>query len=82
MFVTTAQMFAVVYVLEGVDAAPGGATDVAGTLLYRTAFGGGQFVTNANLGYAEAIAVVTMLILAVALGLVQAFYRRRTVDLQ
>jgi raffinose/stachyose/melibiose transport system permease protein len=79
-FVTASQVFGVVYVLEGLQGAPGGATDVFGTLIYRTAFGGSSLTTISNLGYAETNAVVVMIILAVALGLIQWYFRRRTVS--
>ena len=45
----------------------GGATDVVGTLIYRTAFGTGAFSSTANLGYSEANAVGVMVVLAVGL---------------
>lgn len=80
-FVTTFQTFAVVYVLEGIEGAPGGATDVVGTLIYRTAFGVGLFSSTANLGFSEANAVGVMVILGVGLFLLQLYFRRRIVEL-
>jgi raffinose/stachyose/melibiose transport system permease protein len=80
-FVTAFQSFAVVYVLEGIEGAPGGATDVVGTLIYRTAFGTGAFSSTANLGYSEANAVGVMLILAVGLVFLQLYFRHRVVEL-
>lgn len=80
-FVTAFQSFAVVYILEGVEGAPGGATDVVGTLIYRTAFGTGAFSSTANLGYSEANAVGVMVVLAIGLVLLQAYFRRRMVEL-
>jgi raffinose/stachyose/melibiose transport system permease protein len=80
-FVTIFQSFAVVYILEGIEGAPGGATDVVGTLIYRTAFGVGAFSPTANLGYAEANAVGVMVILAFGLLLLQLYFRRRIVTL-
>ena len=80
-FVTTFQSFAVVYVLEGVEGAPGGATDVVGTFIYRTAFGTGTFSSSANLGFAEANAVGVMVILGAGILLLQAYFRRRIVEL-
>ena len=80
-FVTTFQSFAVVYVLEGVEGAPGGATDVVGTLIYRTAFGTGTFSSTSNLGFAEANAVGVMVILGVGILLLQLYFRRRMVEL-
>ena len=80
-FVTVFQSFAVVYVLEGIQGAPGGATDVVGTLIYRQAFGVGQFTASDNLGYAEANAVCVMALLGVGLVLMQTYFRRRIVEL-
>ena len=80
-FVTAFQSFAVVYVLEGIEGAPGGATDVIGTLIYRTAFGTGAFSSTANLGYSEANAVGVMVILGIALLLLQLYFRRRIAEL-
>jgi raffinose/stachyose/melibiose transport system permease protein len=80
-FVTAFQSFAVVYVLEGIEGAPGGATDVVGTLIYRTAFGTGAFSSTANLGYSEANAVGVMVILAVGLVFLQLYFRHRVVEL-
>ena len=80
-FVTAFQSFAVVYVLEGIEGAPGGATDVVGTLIYRTAFGTGAFSSTANLGYSEATAVGVMVVLAVGLVFMQLYFRHRIVEL-
>lgn len=80
-FVTVFQSFAVVYVLEGIEGAPGGATDVVGTLIYRTAFGTGAFSSTANLGYSEANAVGVMVVLAVGLVFMQLYFRHRIVEL-
>jgi raffinose/stachyose/melibiose transport system permease protein len=80
-FVTTFQSFTVVYVLEGIEGAPGGATDVVGTLIYRSAFGTGAFSSTANLGFSEANAVGVMVILGVGILLLQLYFRRRIVEL-
>jgi len=80
-FVTAFQSFAVVYILEGIEGAPGGATDVVGTLIYRTAFGTGAFSSTANLGYPEANAVGVMVVLAVGLVFMQLYFRHRIVEL-
>ena len=76
-FVTSFQTFAVVYVLEGIQGAPGGATDVMGTLIYRSAFGVGIFDTSSNLGFAEANAIALVVVLGAALGALQLWNRRR-----
>lgn len=79
LFITVAQTFDVVYVLEGAQGAPAGATDVFGTLIYRTAFGVGPGAT-ASLGLGEAVAVAVMILVAATLGIVQWYFRRRTVQ--
>lgn len=80
-FVTCFQSFAVTYVLEGIEGAPGGATDVVGTLIYRTAFGTGLFSSTANLGFSEANAVGVMVILGLGMFFLQLYFRRRIVEL-
>ncbi len=80
-FITTFQTFAVVYVLEGAMGAPGGATDVIGTLIYRSAFGTGPFSSTSNLGFSEANAVGVMVVLGIGLLLLQLYFRRRIVEL-
>jgi raffinose/stachyose/melibiose transport system permease protein len=79
-FITVAQVFDAVYVLEGIQGAPARATDVVGLLIYRAAFGGGNLSTDADLGLAEANAVAIMIILIISLGALQWFFRRRAVD--
>ena len=80
LFITVAQIFDVVYVLEGIQGAPARATDVVGLLIYRAAFGGGSLSTDADLGQAEANAVAVMVVLGIVLGLIQWYFRRRAVD--
>ncbi|WP_053960173.1 carbohydrate ABC transporter permease [Sulfobacillus thermosulfidooxidans] len=56
-FIGSFGTFDLIYILEGTQAGPNYATDVLGTLFYRTAFGG--FGTTAqNMGLAAALAVV------------------------
>jgi raffinose/stachyose/melibiose transport system permease protein len=78
--VTVFQSFAVVFVLEGVEGAPNFGTDVAGTLIYRTAFGLGTYGATSNLGFAEANAVCVMVVVGIGLLLIQSYFRRRMVD--
>jgi len=60
-FIGSFGTFDLIYVLEGTQAGPNYATDVSGTLFYRTAFGG--FGTTAqNLGLAAALAVIGFII--------------------
>jgi raffinose/stachyose/melibiose transport system permease protein len=70
-FVTAFQTFAVVYVLEGVEGAPIGRTDVISTFIYRS-FG--------DIGYDEVNALAVMAILGVGLLVMQLWFRRRSFD--
>ncbi|HVC83026.1 MAG TPA: sugar ABC transporter permease [Chloroflexota bacterium] len=63
-FISSFGTFDLVYVLEGTQAGPNYATDVTGTLFYRTAFGGFG-ATAQNLGLAAALAVVGFFIVIV-----------------
>lgn len=80
-FVTSMQAFAVTDVMEGIQGAPAGATDVLGTLIYRVAFGSGTQNPTSNLGYAETNAVAMMILLGCGLLLLQLYFRRRMVEL-
>lgn len=78
-FIASFGTFDLVYVLEGTQAGPNYATDVTGTLFYRTAFGG--FGTTAqNMGLAAALAVVSFLIVMVVSGLLVRLQRRWSVQ--
>jgi len=63
-FISSFGTFDLIYVLEGTQAGPNYATDVSGTLFYRTAFGGFG-ATAQNLGLAAALAVVGFVIVIV-----------------
>ncbi len=64
-FIGSFGTFDLIYIMEGTQAGPGYATDVLGTLFYRTAFGG--FGTTAQgLGLATALAVVGFGIVMIA----------------
>ncbi len=61
LFIWSFNVFDIVYALEGAQGGPSGATDVLGTLFYRTAFGGlGSGATGMGLG-----AAVTVFIFAI-----------------
>ena len=79
-FVTSVQVFSSIYVLEGIEGAPGGATDVVGTLIYRDAFGVGTYSPQSNLGFAEANALIVVLLFAAVLLGMYAYFRRRVVE--
>ena len=64
-FIGTFRTFDVVYVLTGPLGAPNFATDVVGTLIYRTAFGGSSF-SSADIRFAFGLAMALMLMLVMA----------------
>ena len=63
LFIWSFNIFDIIYALEGVQAGPSRATDVLGTLFYRTAFGGlGSGYVDMGLG-----ATVTVFIFAIVI---------------
>lgn len=78
-FINSFGTFDLIYVLEGTQAGPDYATDVTGTLFYRTAFGG--FGTTAqNMGLAAALAVVSFVIVIIVSGILVRLQRRWAVQ--
>lgn len=78
-FIGSFGTFDLIYVLEGTQAGPNYATDVTGTLFYRTAFGG--FGTTAqNMGLAASLAVVGFIIVIAVSALFVWLQRRYTVQ--
>jgi raffinose/stachyose/melibiose transport system permease protein len=65
-FIGTFRTFDVVYVLTGPLGSPAYRTDVLGTLIYRTAFGGSGF-SNSDIRMSFAIAMALILFFAMAL---------------
>lgn len=62
LFIWSFNVFDIVYALEGAQAGPAGATDVLGTLFYRTAFGGlGSGGTGMGLGAAVSVFIFLMI---------------------
>lgn len=80
-FILIFRVFDVVYVLAGPAGAPAGTTDVLGTLIYRTAFGGTSFASNVQMSYAMAIAVLMFLALGGIASALLLILRRREVQL-
>ncbi|WP_372574288.1 carbohydrate ABC transporter permease [Ruegeria jejuensis] len=64
-FIGTFRTFDVVYVLTGPLGAPNYATDVLGTLIYRTAFGTSSF-SSGDIRFAFGIAMALLMMLAMA----------------
>ncbi|SHH65791.1 carbohydrate ABC transporter permease [Cognatishimia maritima] len=77
-FIGTFRTFDVVYVLTGPLGAPNFATDVLGTLIYRTAFGGSSFSSaDIRFAFGVAMALLTMVIMAVICwGLIRILRKR------
>ena len=80
-FIGVFRTFDVVYVLTGPLGSPVYRTDVLGTLIYRTAFGGSGFSNNdVTMSYAIAMALIVFFIMAVVCwGLIK-ILRRREID--
>lgn len=64
-FIGTFRTFDVVYVLTGPLGAPNFATDVLGTLIYRTAFGGSAF-SSAEVRFAFGVAISILVLVVMA----------------
>ncbi|MCL6454313.1 MAG: sugar ABC transporter permease [Alicyclobacillus sp.] len=79
-FVGAFNAFDLIYIMEGTQAGPNYATDVIGTLFYRTAFGG--FGTTAQgVGLATALAFVGFFIVMIASAILVFLQRRAAMDL-
>lgn len=79
-FVGAFGAFDYIYIMEGTQAGPNYATDVIGTLFYRTAFGG--FGTTAQgVGLATALAVLGFVIVMIASALLVFLQRKASIDL-
>lgn len=80
-FIGTFRTFDVVYVLTGPLGAPNFGTDVLGTLIYRTAFGGSSF-SSADIRFAFGIAMALLMMVvmaAICWGLIR-ILRNREID--
>lgn len=74
-FIGNFNAFELIFVMAGSNGSPGGATDVLGTLFYRTAFGGGRDAVAMG----SALAVVMFLFIALISQLFLYFARREEV---
>ncbi len=80
-FIGTFRTFDVVYVLTGPLGAPNFATDVMGTLIYRTAFGGSSFSSaDIRFAFGLAMALLLMLIMAACCHLLIRLLRSREIE--
>jgi raffinose/stachyose/melibiose transport system permease protein len=79
-FVGAFGVFDYIFIMEGTQAGPNYATDVIGTLFYRTAFGG--FGTTAQgMGLATALAVLGFIIVMMASAILVLMQKRASADL-
>lgn len=79
-FVGAFGAFDLIYIMEGTQAGPSYATDVVGTLFYRTAFGG--FGTTAQgMGLATALAVLGFIFVMIASAFLVNLQKRAVVNL-
>jgi raffinose/stachyose/melibiose transport system permease protein len=80
-FIGVFRTFDVVYVLTGPLGSPVYRTDVLGTLIYRTAFGGSGFSNNdVTMSFAIAMALIVFFVMAIVCwGLIK-ILRRREID--
>jgi ABC-type sugar transport system permease subunit len=80
-FIQVFRTFDVVYVLAGPIGSPAGATDVLGTLIYRTAFGVATLAPDSTrFSYAVAISVVLFVVLGAMTARLLTLLRRREVQ--
>ncbi|WP_171230970.1 MULTISPECIES: carbohydrate ABC transporter permease [unclassified Ruegeria] len=80
-FIGTFRTFDVVYVLTGPLGAPNFSTDVLGTLIYRTAFGSSSFSSaEIRFAFGVAMALLTMLVMAVICRLILKVLRAREIE--
>lgn len=80
-FIGTFRAFDVVYVLTGPIGSPAYRTDILGTLIYRTAFGGaGQSSADVRMSYAIAMSLIVFVVMAIIAGVLIRVLRRREVD--
>lgn len=79
-FIGTFKTFDLVYVLTGPIGSPNFRTDVLGTLIYRTAFGGaGNYSDDTSMSFAIAMALIVFAVMAMLAWLMIKILRRREV---
>jgi len=80
-FIGQFRVFDIVYVLTGPIGSPNFETDVLGTLIYRSAFGGSSMSSNdVRMSYAIAIALIVFVAMAVVSTILIRVLRRREID--
>ena len=80
-FIGVFRAFDVVYVLTGPIGSPNFRTDVLGTLIYRSAFGGSGFNnSDVRMSFAIAMAIILFLVMTLISWGMITFLRKREVD--
>lgn len=80
-FIGQFRVFDIVYVLTGPIGSPNFETDVLGTLIYRSAFGGSAVATNdVKMSYAIAISLVVFIAMAIVSTILIRVLRRREIE--
>lgn len=80
-FIGQFRVFDIVYVLTGPIGSPNFETDVLGTLIYRSAFGGASIASNdVRMSYAIALALIVFIAMAIVSTLLIRVLRRREIE--
>ena len=80
-FIGQFRVFDIVYVLTGPIGSPNFETDVLGTLIYRSAFGGSAVASNdVRMSYALALALIVFIAMAVISTVLIRVLRRREIE--
>lgn len=79
-FINAFGVFDLIYVLEGAEAGPNFATDVTGTLFYRTAFGGSFGASVGYMSIAAAMASISFLFVMIVSGVLVRLQKRYAVQ--
>ena len=80
-FIGTFKTFDLVYVLTGPIGSPNFKTDVIGTLVYRTAFGGsGNYAADISMSFAITMALLVFVFMAIVAWLMIRVLRRREIQ--
>jgi raffinose/stachyose/melibiose transport system permease protein len=80
-FIGQFRVFDIVYVLTGPIGSPNFETDVLGTLIYRSAFGGSAASSNdVRMSYAIALALIVFIVMAVVSTVLIRVLRRREIE--
>jgi raffinose/stachyose/melibiose transport system permease protein len=80
-FIGTFKTFDLVYVLTGPIGSPNFRTDVLGTLIYRTAFGGaGNYTDDTSMSFAIALALIVFIFMTIIAWVMIKVLRRREIQ--